>query len=561
MEHQAVMKRNITRICGIILAVGLMLSLLLGTAAAESGTGDVFVPGEEGQAVSDGGLSNEEAMRGYVQRELNAAKRGNLRLDGTAVRDRLSGPNLRMYRYLREQVEKIAAGEETTAIYRIPVTAVNQKISFTAKDLGVSSITNRDGSLNQDAYEAFISEVKADFTLVVPALLSDCPYDLYWYDKTIGYHYTYPGFMFGRDRIYYEQNAVFEIQMTVAQEYAAWGRERSYETNPTRVKAVKTAVNNAKKIVKENAGKSDVAIMKAYKDTICDLTTYNDEAVEDPSRAYGNPWQLIWVFDGDQATNVVCEGYAKAFQYLCDLTEFKTAIQVTTVTGWSNGNHMWNMVRMPDGKRYLVDVTNCDRGQVGYPDYLFLAGYSAVFDYEGRKEYCYSCGAWDSCYYIFETEPKELYAVESENLSTKAYSEITVGNGIYSLNEKAKTAKLIDAAEPNIKTLTVEDTVEQNGKTYKVTAIAEGAMREQRKLTQVTIGKNVTAIGKDAFRSCVKLASVTFAGKKVTKIGANAFTNIQKKAKFYLPEKVFDTYRKLIKAAGAPEKCKYKTGK
>ena len=560
MKHYPV-RRRVFYIWGIILAIGLALFLLLGPAAAESGTGDGFMPGEEGQAVSDGGLSNEDAMRGYIQRELNAAKRGNLnlRLDGTAVQERLSGPNLRMCQYMRERVEEIAAGEETSTIFRIPVTAVNQKISFTAKELGVSSITNRDGSLNSDAYEAFLSKVKPEFTLVVPALLSDCPYDLYWYDKTIGYHYTYPGFMFGSDRIFYEKDAYFEIRMTVAAEYAAWGGASSYETSTVRVNAVKTAVNNAKKIVKENAGKTDVAIMKAYKDRICELTSYNNEAVSDPARAYGNPWQLVWVFDGDPSTNVVCEGYAKAFQYLCDLTEFKTNIQVTTVTGQSNGNHMWNMVRMPDGKRYMVDVTNCDAGQVGYPDYLFLAGYSAVFDYEGRKEYCYSCGAWDSCYYIFDTEPKELYAVESENLSTKAYSEITVGNGIYSLDEKAKTAKLIDAAGPNIKTLTVENTVEHNGKKYKVTVIAEGAMREQRKLTSVTIGKNVTAIGKDAFRSCVKLESVTFAGKKVTKIGANAFTNIQKKAKFYLPEKVFDAYRKLIRAAGAPEKCKYKT--
>ena len=33
---------------------------------------------------------------------------------------------------------------------------------------------------------------------------------------------------------------------------------------------------------------------------------------------YGDPWQLIYVFDDDPDTNVVCEGYAKAFKYEAD---------------------------------------------------------------------------------------------------------------------------------------------------------------------------------------------------------------------------------------------------
>ena len=40
--------------------------------------------------------------------------------------------------------------------------------------------------------------------------------------------------------------------------------------------------------------------------------------------------ELIWVFDGDSSTNVVCEGYAKAFQYLCDLSG--------AYTFWSDSN-------------------------------------------------------------------------------------------------------------------------------------------------------------------------------------------------------------------------------
>lgn len=42
--------------------------------------------------------------------------------------------------------------------------------------------------------------------------------------------------------------------------------------------------------------------------------------------------ELIWVFDGDSSTNVVCEGYAKAFQYLCDLSG--------AYTFWSDSNEI-----------------------------------------------------------------------------------------------------------------------------------------------------------------------------------------------------------------------------
>ena len=91
--------------------------------------------------------------------------------------------------------------------------------------------------------------------------------------------------------------------------------------------------------------------------------------------------ELIWVFDGDSSTNVVCEGYAKAFQYLCDLTTFTNDIKCYTVTGRIaggtgeniGGGHMWDIVTIEDGKNYLVDVTNCDTGMVGADDHLFLA--------------------------------------------------------------------------------------------------------------------------------------------------------------------------------------------
>ena len=48
----------------------------------------------------------------------------------------------------------------------------------------------------------------------------------------------------------------------------------------------------------------------------------------------------------------LCEGYAKAFSYLCN----KAGIENMIVTGYTNEAHMWNMVKV-NGNWYHVDVT------------------------------------------------------------------------------------------------------------------------------------------------------------------------------------------------------------
>ena len=88
---------------------------------------------------------------------------------------------------------------------------------------------------------------------------------------------------------------------------------------------------------------------------ICDLVEYNSAAANDElDDSVQDPWKLIWVFDGDSSTNVVCEGYAKAFKYLCDLSEFQRDISCITVSGVMSGgtgagDHMWNVVNMGQG--------------------------------------------------------------------------------------------------------------------------------------------------------------------------------------------------------------------
>ena len=85
-----------------------------------------------------------------------------------------------------------------------------------------------------------------------------------------------------------------------------------YKVNAGIVQLAKSAAENARMIVKEFQGYTETEKLYGYKEMICYLTSYNDDVTEDDE--YGDPWQLIYVFDGDDSTNVVCEGYSKAFQ-------------------------------------------------------------------------------------------------------------------------------------------------------------------------------------------------------------------------------------------------------
>ncbi|MDE7228976.1 MAG: hypothetical protein K2N56_00720 [Oscillospiraceae bacterium] len=126
----------------------------------------------------------------------------------------------------------------------------------------------------------------------------------------------------------------------------------------TRLDDVNRALENAKKIADRYEGKSDYDKIVGYAKEICALNEYNHPAADDDNyfSKNSNPWNIIYVFDGDLTTNVVCEGYGRAFQYLCDLGGIECHYVTGNITG---GGHGWNIVVL-DGKSYLVDLTMCD---------------------------------------------------------------------------------------------------------------------------------------------------------------------------------------------------------
>ena len=255
------------------------------------------------------------------------------------------------------------------------------------------------------------------------ALLSDLPYELYWHDKVIGINYAYT---LAADNTPFKD---VTFSFAVAQEF------RGKDMTTTNIPNVPAAVQTARSVVAANASKSDHDKLQAYRQYICDQVSYNYAAARgEYANGYGNPWQLLWVFDGDSTTNVVCEGYAKSFKYLCDLTEESNGwtgdVETINVTGtMGTENHMWNIVRIGGGN-YLVDVTNCDTGMKGYPQKLFLRG--AVGD-----GISYTV---ENTVYTYGTETRTGFAAADLKLSGTDYTPAATTLTAPTMTLKADTA-------------------------------------------------------------------------------------------------------------------------
>ena len=132
-------------------------------------------------------------------------------------------------------------------------------------------------------------------------------------------------------------------------------------------------------------------------------------------------------------------------------------------------------------------------------------------------------------------------------------------------------------------TVKIPASVRYDGVTYKVTSVADKAFRNNKKVTNITVGTNVKSIGRSAFEKCIKLKTVTI-GKNVTKIGKNAFGScknlktltiksakltkkglasgsfkgITKKTVVKVPKGKVKAYKKLLQSKGLDKKVKVK---
>ena len=427
------------RVISGILALALVLTLTLTLAQADvrvevdgidGGSASVTVPEDDSAALLEGYLYQVNGLD--VPEVVKAESSGNTASRPATYAVALNEVTNNIYRRLVPEIKKIAAGESASAT----IVITDMPITYTQGDLGHITIV-KDGALSEEAGarigELFGADVNHDALL--SKLLANMPYELYWFDKTNGMAISYgieadentvtiPYIVVGfcvadayRDTTKYlvddEDKIVKDEDGNPVPDYTA------VDTAKTGV--ARTAAAKAAEVVAANQDKGTYGKLVAYREFITDAVEYNKAASKpDYPYGYGDPWQLIYVFDGDSATNVVCEGYSKAFKYLCDLTwtgsDPEVACYLPTGAmdgGTGAGAHMWNIVSI-GGVNYLTDITNCDSGTTGAPDQLFLCGA------EGSVGASYAAATTNGTVtYVYDNETLALYDKELVLSATK----------------------------------------------------------------------------------------------------------------------------------------------
>lgn len=158
----------------------------------------------------------------------------------------------------------------------------------------------------------------------------------------------------------------------------------------------------------------------------------------------------------------------------------------------------------------------------------------------------------------FATEPENGKPQVGYTLSDKK------SKAVYKVSAIEKEVTYVKPLKKTYTKVEIPSTIKYDGVTYKVTAIANNACKNNAKLKTVTIGTNVKAIGSKAFYGCKKLLKMTIKTTKLTEkeVGKQAFTKMgssnYKKVTVKVPKKKLKAYRKMLQKRGLSKKAKVK---
>lgn len=154
-----------------------------------------------------------------------------------------------------------------------------------------------------------------------------------------------------------------------------------------------------------------------------------------------------------------------------------------------------------------------------------------------------------------ETYCKDCHALIStkssgKKLSCKKGKVYKVGSYRYKIISNKTNGKgtvAFHGLSKNVKKVVIGNTVTIKGVKFKITEISAKALYKKTKITAVTIGTNLTKIGKEAFYGAKKLKSITINSAKLKSVGKNAAKKVHKKIKIYVPSNRINKYKKLFK--------------
>ena len=166
---------------------------------------------------------------------------------------------------------------------------------------------------------------------------------------------------------------------------------------------------------------------------------------------------------------------------------------------------------------------------------------AATFKKEGSTTItCKDCGQVVEQKVIPKVACKKNQVYTVGDYKYKIVSAKTDGTGTVNFSGLAK----------NVKKVKIGNTVTILGVKFKIARVGNHALKNKTSVTSVTIGKNVTAIGKEAFYGAKNLKTITISSTKLTKVEEKALGKISAKAKIVVPATKLSAYKKLLKGKG-----------
>ena len=144
--------------------------------------------------------------------------------------------------------------------------------------------------------------------------------------------------------------------------------------------------------------------------------------------------------------------------------------------------------------------------------------------------------------------------VNNEKKPVKIGSTVEKKSLVYKIT--SSSAVQLTKVRTSKKSVVIPDAITVSGKKYTVTTIANNAC-SGKKITKVTIGKNIQKIGRKAFANCKKLKTVIFKTVKLKSVGKQAFYKTNQKVRVKLGRKVVKKYRKMLTKGKISSKAKY----
>ncbi|MQN01242.1 MAG: hypothetical protein DUD27_03540 [Lachnospiraceae bacterium] len=309
----------------------------------------------------------------------------------------------------------------------------------------------------------------------------------------------------------------FTAYIAVDESYQGSGKDKEHTLSKSALTKLKAAEKEAARVISANSKKGIYDTIKAYADYIAGQVSYDQDAA-DGYRTNSSPWSLISVFDRDPSTNVVCEGYTKAFQYLMDnTTKFTNAGIVSKIVTSNAGGigHMWNVVTI-GGKNYIVDVTWYDKttDSPSYKPQYILGGQSVVDNGDTFGEHTY------------DDDTREFYTNSELKLSDTSFDKTT---------EKALKVKIRNASQKK-----------QSASSKQISSIK----KKRGSITKISVGKRKLTIsfkkvkvsGKTVkYQTAIKRSTAKKWNESYTSSTKKTFTKLKKGKTYWVSVRPYIT--------------------